>query len=179
VRLLTQPSEDALLVPDIGLHPAGDSTTGVNDTGARASTGQQYAVAERKGDWTAIWYLGRKAWFHNPEAQPTAVDAKGWVITPKAGLTDIPVYGRAYPEATAYPAGIPVQALAPLPYRLLAGQRYVIGQKTQGEYYRAATFDPAQHAVVRGQQVYYEIQFGHRVEYVMADDVTVQRSTQN
>jgi hypothetical protein len=177
VRLYTEPREDAPLVQDIGLHgTTGASTTGVNDTGARASTGQQYAVAGRDGDWTAIWYLGQKAWFHNPQAQPTAVDAKGLVITPKAGLTDIPVYGRAYPEAAAYPSTVPVQALSALPYKLLAGQHYVIGLKTQGEYFRAVTFDASQHVVVRGAQEYYEIQFGHRIAYVKTDDVTVQRS---
>lgn len=177
VRLYTEPREDAPLVQDIGLHGAtGASTTGVNDTGARASTGQQYAVAGRDGDWTAIWYLGQKAWFHNPKAQPTAVDAKGLVITPKAGLTDIPVYGRAYPEAAAYPSTVPVQAISALPYKLLAGQHYVIGLKTHGEYFRAVTFDASQHVVVRGAQEYYEIQFGHRIAYVNAADVTVQRS---
>jgi hypothetical protein len=177
VRLFTAPSEDAPLVQDIGLHgTTGASTTGVNDTGARASTGQQYAVAGREGDWTAIWYLGQKAWFHNPKERPTAVDAKGLVITPKAGLTDIPVYGRAYPEAAAYPSTVPVQAVSALPYKLLAGQNYVIGLKTRGEYFRAVTFDASQHVVVRGDQEYYEIQFGHRIAYVKADDVTVRRS---
>ena len=112
VRLYTAPSLDAPLVKDIGLHGAtGASTTGVNDVGARASTGQQYAVADRQGDWTAIWYLGQKAWFLNPAADPTAVDSVGAVITPKQGLASIPVYGRAYPEASAYPAGVPVQTL--------------------------------------------------------------------
>jgi hypothetical protein len=177
VRLFTAPSEDAPLVQDIGLHgTTGASTTGVNDTGARASTGQQYAVAGREGDWTAIWYLGQKAWFHNPKERPTAVDAKGLVITPKAGLTDVPVYGRAYPEAAAYPSTVPVQAVSALPYKLLAGQNYVIGLKTRGEYFRAVTFDASQHVVVRGDQEYYEIQFGHRIAYVKADDVTVRRS---
>ncbi|WP_443047982.1 N-acetylmuramoyl-L-alanine amidase [Streptomyces sp. H39-S7] len=173
VRLHTAPSEDAPLVKDIGLHPTGDSTTGVNDVGARASTGQQYAVAERQGDWTAVWYLGQKAWFSNPRSQPTAVNAWGFTVTPKAGLADIPVYGRAYPEAAAFPAGVPVQAIVPLPYKLLAGQEYAIGNRVQGEYYYSTTFDPASHQVVRGKQVYYEIQFGHRVEYVKAEDVTV------
>jgi hypothetical protein len=178
VRLYTEPSEDSALVKDIGLHTTnGTSTTGVNDTGARASTGQQYAVADRDGDWTAIWYLGQKAWFHNPKTQPTAVNAKGWVVTPKEGLTDIPVYGRAYPEAAAYPSTVPVQTVSALSYKLLAGQRYVLGQKTTGEYYRSVTFDASQHVVVKGTQQYYEIQFGHRVAYVKAEDVTVQRST--
>ena len=54
-----------------------------------------------------------------------------------------------------------------------AGQRYVVGNVVHGEYYYSVTFDPAGHQVVRGKNVYYEIQLGHRVEYVSADDVTV------
>ena len=52
-------------------------TIDVNDLGARASTGQRYAVADRSGDWTAIWYLGQKAWFQQPARAPTAVNASG------------------------------------------------------------------------------------------------------
>jgi hypothetical protein len=174
VRLHTAPSESAPLVKDIGLRPGGqDSTTGVNDTGARASTGQQYAVAERRGDWTAIWYLGQKAWFHNPRTQPVAVGAREQVLTPKDGLAEVPVYGRAYPEASAYPPGVPVQAVSPLPYKLLAGQKYVVGDRVPGEYLYATTFDTAGHKVVRGEEMYYEIQFGHRVAFVKASDVRV------
>ncbi|ATW47002.1 N-acetylmuramoyl-L-alanine amidase [Streptomyces peucetius] len=174
VRLHTGPSGTAPLVKDIGLRPGGqDSTTGVNDTGARASTGQQYAVAERRGEWTAIWYLGQQAWFHNPGTQPTAVGAQGAVLTPKDGLTEVAVYGRAYPEPSAYPAGVPVQAVSPLPYKLLAGQKYVVGDRVPGEYLYATTFDTAGHRVVRGEEMYYEIQFGHRVAFVKEADVRV------
>ncbi|GHH72876.1 amidase [Streptomyces sulfonofaciens] len=176
VRLHTAPAEDAPLVKDIGLRPGGqDSTIDVNDVGARASTGQQYAVAGRQGDWTAIWFLGQKAWFENPAKAPTAVPASGLVVTPKAGRSEVPVYGRAYPEASAYPAGVPVQAVSPMPYKLSAGQKYVVGGKVHGEYFYAVTFDTASHRVVRGQDTYYEIQFGHRVEYVRAADVDVSR----
>ncbi|MFD0305703.1 N-acetylmuramoyl-L-alanine amidase [Streptomyces sp. NPDC127119] len=174
VRLYTEPREDAPLIKDIGLRPGGgDSTTDVNDLGSRVSTGQRYAVAGRDGDWTAIWYLGQKAWFKNPAKQPTAVNATGAVITPKAGLTDIPVYGRAYPEKEAYPAGVPVQTVSPLPYKLLAGQKYAVGDKVPGEYFYAPTFDTTPHRVVRGTDMYYEIQFGHRVAFVRAADVRV------
>ncbi|MFE2560668.1 N-acetylmuramoyl-L-alanine amidase [Streptomyces sp. NPDC059352] len=177
VRLHTAPSADAPLVKDIGLRPGGqDSTTGVNDTGARASTGQSFAVADRMGDWTAIWYLGQKAWFHNPRNEATAVNARGLVLTPREGLAEVPVYGRAYPEASAYPAGVPVQAVSPLPYKLLAGQRYVVGDRTPGEYYFAPVFDSSGHTVVRGQEEYYQIQFGHRVAFVKAADVQVSRA---
>ncbi|MCT4357143.1 N-acetylmuramoyl-L-alanine amidase [Streptomyces sp. Je 1-79] len=177
VRLHTAPGADAPLVRDVGLRPGGqDSTTGVNDTGARASTGQQYAVAERRGDWTAIWYLGQKAWFHNPKERRTAVNSRGLVLTPKEGLSEVPVYGRAYPEASAYPAGVPVQPVSPLPYKLLAGQSYVVGDRIPGEYYFAPVFDTAGHRVVRGQEEYYQIQFGHRVAFVKASDVRISRA---
>jgi hypothetical protein len=177
VRLHKQPDADSELVEDIGLHPKenGKSTTGVNDTGARASTGQQYAVAGRKGDWTAIWYLGQKAWFHNPKSAPTAVPADGDLVTPKAGRDEIPVYGRAYPEKAAYPEGVPAQELSPLPYHFKAGQSYVAGLKTKGEYLYAKEFDPdaEKFKVVRGELEYYQIQLGHRVAFVKADDVRV------
>lgn len=175
VRVYTAPSEDAPLVKDIGLRPGGgDSTIGVNDLGSRLSTGQRYAVAERKGDWTAVWYLGQKAWFKNPKKQPTALDASGSVITPKAGRTDIPVYGRAYPEAEAYAGtGITPQPVSPLPYKLLAGQKYATGGKVAGEYFSAPVFDTTNHKVIRGKDMYYEIQFGHRIAYVRAVDVDV------
>ncbi|MFG2501104.1 N-acetylmuramoyl-L-alanine amidase [Streptomyces sp. NPDC048441] len=174
VRVHTEPRDDAPLIKDIGLRPGGgDSTIGVNDTGARLSTGQQYAVADRQGDWTAVWYLGQKAWFKNPAKQPTAVDASGLVVTPKGDAKEIPVYGRAYPEKEAYPAGVPVQPVTPLPYKLLAGQKYATGGKVPGEYFYAPTFDTAPHKVVRGKDTYYEVQFGHRVAYVRAADVRV------
>ncbi|GHF07303.1 amidase [Streptomyces werraensis] len=171
VRLYSDHDVNSPLIKDIGL--GSTPTTGVNDLSSRVSTGQQYAVADRWGDWTAIWYLGQKAWFHNPAEKPTAVPAKAKVITPREGLDSVPVYGRAYPEAAAYPEGVPAQTVSPLPYKVLAGQRYVTGGKVPGEYYYAVTFDPASHRVVRGEDQYYEIQFGHRVGFVRAADVTV------
>ena len=171
VRLYSDHSEDSPLIRDIGLGSA--PTTGVNDLSSRVSTGQQYAVADRWGDWTAIWYLGQKAWFENPKKHPAAVPSKGTVVTPREGLDSVPVYGRAYPEKAAYPEGVPAQAVSPLPYTVLKGQKYVTGGKVPGEYYYAVTFDEASHQVVRGEDLYYEIQFGHRVGFVRAADVTV------
>ncbi|MFF4759302.1 N-acetylmuramoyl-L-alanine amidase [Streptomyces sp. NPDC001292] len=178
VRLYSQPDTSSPLIKDIGLRPDGSSSTiDVNDVASRVETGQQFAVAERQGDWTAIWYLGQKAWFQNPAKQPTAVHAAGTVVTPKAGLDSVPVYGRAYPEAGAYPAGVPVQAVSPLPYKLLAGQKYVVGDLQPGEYYYSATFTTDSHRVVVGKDMYYQIQFGHRVAFVRAADVRVEPSS--
>jgi hypothetical protein len=177
VILRSEPRADAPQLVDIGLHPDGTpGTMHISDHSSRVETGQQYAVAERRGDWTAIWYLGQKGWFHNPRNHPTAVSTLGLVVTPKPGLASIPVYGRAYPEAAAYPAGINPQAIVPLQYRLPAGQRYSVGQLLPSEYYSAVTFDPANHKVVQGKLRYFQIQFGHRVMFVNADDVVVRAS---
>lgn len=172
VILHTEPRDDAPLLQDLGLHPDGSpSTMGVSDVGSRVSTGQQYAVAEIQGDWTAIWYLGHQGWFRSSAAVP----ALGRVVTPKPGLATVPVYGRAYPEAEAYPAEIPPQDLTPLQYTIAAGQKYAAGPVLPSEYYWATTFDASTHVVVRGETKYVQIQFGHRVAYVKADDVVISR----
>jgi N-acetylmuramoyl-L-alanine amidase len=174
VILHAEPSHDAPLLQDIGLHPDGSpSTMRVSDIGSRVDTGQQYAVAERSGEWTAIWYLGQKGWFHDPPGARSALWATGWVATPKPGRDSIPVFGRAYPEPEAYPEGVPPQAITPLQYALPAGQRYAVGMVAATEYYRAVTIDPANHVVVEGDLRYYQIQFGHRIAFVLADDVDV------
>ncbi|MFI6743623.1 N-acetylmuramoyl-L-alanine amidase [Nonomuraea sp. NPDC050451] len=174
VWLRTEPRADAPLVKDIGKHPTGESLYSVYDHSARATTGQRYAVADRQGDWTAIWYLGQKAWFFNPASAPTAVPSAGLVVTPKPGKATVPVYGRAYPEQEAYPADIPYQAVTPLQYTFSAGEKYTLAGPAPAEYYRAVTFTMDQdHKVVRGKTKYLQIQFGHRVMFVKADDVQV------
>ncbi|MFF5244976.1 N-acetylmuramoyl-L-alanine amidase [Streptosporangium sp. NPDC000095] len=171
VWLRTRPSTTAPLVRDIGKHPTGDSTYSVYDHAARASTGQRYALAERRGDWTAIWYLGQKAWFHDPATAPTSVRASGPLVTPRPGRSPVKVYGRAYPMKPAYPRGVPTQDLTPLQYSIPAGQAYSSGPATRGSYLRAASFDPSKHRVVTGDARYRQIQFGHRIMFVRASDV--------
>ncbi|MFX4292746.1 N-acetylmuramoyl-L-alanine amidase [Streptomyces bohaiensis] len=176
VRLHTEPAADAPLVPDPGTHPGREeSGTSIHDIGARASTGQQFARAGREGEWSAIWFNGRRAWFHDPVERPTAVPGSGWIATPKEGVDRVPVYGVAYPAPSDYPEGVAVRPAEPLPYRFTAGQSYAVGRQGEafaGEYYAATTFDPADHRVVRGQ-LYHQIQLGHRIAYVRASDVDV------
>jgi hypothetical protein len=180
VILHTTPDASSPLLTDLGLHQDGSpSTMYISDHGARASTGQQYAVADVRGDWTAIWYLGQKGWFYNPSSAPAALWSVGLVVTPKAGRASIPVYGRAYPEAGAYPAGVTPQSIVPLQYQILAGQRYSVGNVLRSEYYRAVTFDnsaPSDHTFIKGQLKYVQIQLGHRIAYVNLDDVDVRPS---
>ncbi|WP_433296811.1 N-acetylmuramoyl-L-alanine amidase [Pseudonocardia sp. CA-142604] len=165
------PSDSAPLVNDVGLHPNGQSTTDVNDTGARVSAGQQYVVAARRGEWTAIWYLGRKAWLRDPHRRRVTLPARAMVATPRRGLASIPVYGGAFPEASTFPTDIPVPVDTTLQYRLPAGQSYVVGGKVTGEYYYSTTYKAPQ-TWVRGTK-YYEIQFGQRLGFVRASDVTL------
>lgn len=180
VILHTEPDASSPLVKDIGLRPGGeDATMHISDHGARASAGQTYAVADRQGDWTAIWYLGQKAWFYNPRSAPTAKWSAGLVVTPKAGKATIPVYGRAYPEEAAYPEGVPYQPITPLQYTFSAGQRYAVGNVLPGEYYRAVTFDgssPGDWTVIRGEKKYVQVQFGHRIMFVDLADVDLRPS---
>jgi len=176
VYLRQAPDDAAPLVKDLGNRPSGaDSTTQVSDIGARAAAGSQYVVAERSGDWVAVWYLGAKAWFKSPASAPDAFAKPGLVVKPKAGKTSVPVYGRAYPEESAYPAGIPYQVVTPLQYTIGAGQAYPVGDANiETDYYRAVTFagePPTDHVQVLGKDRYYQIWFGHRMVYVRAADV--------
>ncbi|MGQ4419575.1 N-acetylmuramoyl-L-alanine amidase, partial [Streptomyces sp. SAS_269] len=171
VRLHTEPSDDAPLIQDMGRHPDGDdSTEDVNDLGSRVSAGQTFAVAGRSGDWTAIWFQGNKAWFENPKKHPVAVGAAGRMVTPKEGLSEIPVYGRALPDEDAYPDGVEEQPESPLPYDLRAGQRYVTRSSVLGSW-AGKSFGDVPNPVVKGRERYYEIQFGHRLAYVREQDV--------
>jgi hypothetical protein len=176
VYLRQAPDDAAPLVKDIGLRPDGSaSTTQVSDIGARAAAGSKYVVAQRQGDWVAVWYLGALAWFKSPDSAPDAFAKPGLVVKPKAGKTSVPVYGRAYPEQSAYPAGIPYQPVTPLQYSILAGQAYPVGDASiETDYYRAVTFagePPTDHVQVLGKDRYYQIWFGHRMAYVRAADV--------
>ncbi|GAA4636145.1 N-acetylmuramoyl-L-alanine amidase [Actinoallomurus vinaceus] len=176
VMLRTEPRDDAPLVKDIGVHPTtgGAATMDIYDHSARASTGQTYALADRQGDWTAIWYLGQKAWFYNPASKPTAVGVHGSVVTPKPGLDSVPLYGMAQPEDAAFPAGVTPpsdRTVSPMGYVFGAGQKYAVVGYEESEYFHAVTYDPAQHIVVHGDQTYYLIQFGHRAYFVKYEDV--------
>jgi N-acetyl-anhydromuramyl-L-alanine amidase AmpD len=173
VYLYTDPSFDAPLIKDAALpnaHPLDAS-----NWGNKAVTGQTFYKAEDQGDWTAIWYGAQKAWFYNPKGKNTT-KGSGIVITPKEGKTDIPVYGVAYPEAEAFPEGIPVRGMDELQYSITPGQKYVATEKVKGSYYSAPvyTYNPeTTHKIVWGDDEYYLIHLNHRLAFVNADDVDV------
>ena len=173
VYMYTAPSFDAPLIDDPAL--PGPGTTRAPDWGDKAATGQQFYRLDRQGDWDAIYFGDQVAWFYNPGHNTNTVPGSGTLVTPKAGKTSIPVYGRAYPEASAYPPGIPVQSIVPIQYSIPAGQIYVAKELVKGDYYYAPTYtlDPSDHTVVEGQLEYYQIFFNHRFAFVKASDVDV------
>ncbi|MFD0557431.1 N-acetylmuramoyl-L-alanine amidase [Stackebrandtia endophytica] len=169
--LYSEPNLDSDLLLDIGLHPGagGESTNRVSDLGSRAATGQVYAVADLRLNWTAVWYLGQKGWIYNPWWAPTLSPVSGQWIQPKTD--DVPIYGVAYPEDAAYDGTeVPVQQIQPLPYTIDKNERYSFGMALNSQYYWAKDFQ-VPGTVVNGDRVYYQIQLGNRIAYVDADDV--------
>jgi hypothetical protein len=169
VALHTDPSADAPLITAAG-RPATDDWTG------KVAAGQSYAVAERRGDWIAIWFGGRKAWFADPGGKLT-LPGDGVLVTAVDGVTRVPVYTEVTPESGAYPAGVPASeptllARASLP----AGQAYRVTESVDGQDY-FARFDgasvPGNHTVVIGGNQYVMITYDHRQAYVAASDVVL------
>ncbi|QVT80717.1 N-acetylmuramoyl-L-alanine amidase A [Nocardioides aquaticus] len=177
VPLQQRPRWGSPLVADAGLRPDGSpSTTQVSDIGARATAGHRFRVAERRGAWLGVWYLGDLAWMHSPRKDPVVVPDRARVVVPRRD--DVPVYGRAYPEESAYPASIPVQEVVPLQYTMDRGQGYVVADADpETDYYYAKSFQCATTVddctEVEGADDYLMVWFGHRMAYVRADDVRV------
>jgi hypothetical protein len=177
VYLRTGPGGSYPLVGDPVLRAGGNGTTVDSDWGDKATIEETFAYAGRSGNWTAIWFSGRKAWFYDPSgAGQTARYTGGQVITPKAGLASIPVYGAAYPRASAYPPAVPVTKIVKLSYAIAAGQEYPTIGTVPTDYYYAATINsslPDDHTVIVGRTAYYQISYNHRKFFVRAKDVTV------
>ncbi|MFJ2867864.1 N-acetylmuramoyl-L-alanine amidase [Kitasatospora sp. NPDC087314] len=190
VHLRTGPSADAPLV--------NGGTTSPDDWTDTAVTGARYVVADRAGDWTAIWYDGRKCWFLDPGGVRTRTEPRSpslslpagpspspsvgpvgrTVLTPRPGLDTIPVYGRAYPQASAYTPYPAVEAppVVALQASVAAGQAYVAVDDTPqpADFFHQRTIDgepPDDRILVVGSDTYYAIRFNHRLAFLRATDV--------
>lgn len=180
VYLREAPSADAPLL--------NGGTTAASDWTDKAGYGQTFVVSGVSasaggGDWVGIWYGGRQAWFEDPAWRDTLVPqpAAGAALTLVTPIGDqpIPVYGQAYPEASAYPPGLaalaasPARQLTPLADTVSPGQAYLAAGQVSGDFY-AATYGctGAQGCtVVIGSTQYYPIRFDHRLAFVRASDV--------
>ncbi|MEW2351176.1 N-acetylmuramoyl-L-alanine amidase [Streptomyces sp. NPDC006684] len=167
----TAPAADAPLFLDPVVHPGDQAgTDAISDWSDRVQAGQQFVVAGREGDWTAIWYGGQKGWIYNPGGRNT-IPAKGVKVIKTRGTTAAPVYGQAYPEASEYPAGLSPSTQKPLTaanYGIPVGQAYVADQPPTpaDDYFKSGG------EVVTGSRTYYQVQFNHRTIYVNSADVT-------
>ncbi|MFF3917201.1 N-acetylmuramoyl-L-alanine amidase [Streptomyces sp. NPDC001852] len=177
VYLRTGPSTSDPLIADPYLHTSGPGTTTAYDWGDKAVAGQRFVVAAQQGDWTAIWYSGQEAWFDNPGGQWTipSGDTSQTLITAKDGAASIPVYGRAYPEAGAYPTGVTAQPVTPLSkYTVAAGQLYLAQPAVKGDFYNSVNIDGSatdDRTLVTGATTYYPIQYNGRLAYAATADV--------
>jgi len=177
--LHTGPSDTSPLLSDPALTANGrGGTTRIDDWSAKAVYGQQFVVAAKQNGWLGVFYAGQIGWLKQSTfGLPNALPTSGHSITPRDGLTSVPVYGRAYPEAGAYDGSqVPVQAVAPIQYNIPAGQRYTTTGSLRSRYYWAWTIDsslPDDHTVVVGHDVYWVIQFNERIAYVKASDVVL------
>ncbi|RAG84370.1 N-acetylmuramoyl-L-alanine amidase [Streptacidiphilus pinicola] len=180
VYLRTAPSASAPLL--------GGGGTAASDVSDKAGYGQTFVVAGvassgSGGDWVGVWYGGQEAWFEDPSWRDTLVPdptpgAALTLVTP-TGDQPIPVYGRAYPESSAYPAPLAslaassAQALTPLAATIAPGQAYLAAGQLSGDFY-AANYGCAGAtgcAMVIGATQYYPIRFDHRLAFVRASDV--------
>jgi N-acetyl-anhydromuramyl-L-alanine amidase AmpD len=173
VALRAEPRADAPLLADAA--GAAARKAGPDSWSGKVTAGQSYAVADRRDDWIAIWYGGRKGWFADPGGRLTAA-GDGALVTPVVAAGGVPVYAEIPPEPAAYPAGVPAARLVPLATRLPAGQAYVVTEPVASQDYYAR-FDGAavasNHTVVAGDSQYVMITFDHRQAYVNAADVAL------
>ncbi|MBO1332508.1 N-acetylmuramoyl-L-alanine amidase [Streptomyces sp. VRA16 Mangrove soil] len=171
VQLRTEPRLSAPLFGDQALHPDGPGTTRINDWGSTAQAGQQFVVADKQGDWTAIWFSGSKVWFHNPHGRNTVPAPDATVVAP-VGVEAVKVYGTSYPDPAEIPAGLSPSTQAPLSmYTVPSGQAYVttVTPRSTTDYFPAAA------KVVHGGKRMYTIQYGHRTSLVYEVDMRVKR----
>ncbi|MEV7970721.1 N-acetylmuramoyl-L-alanine amidase [Sphaerisporangium sp. NPDC088356] len=177
VPLHQSPDDSAPLAKDPGWKPDGAAgTTYVSDISARVTSGQKLVVAQVQGDWLGVWWAGSLAWLRNPAATPVVVRTTAETVTVKSTTTPAGIYGRAYPEASAYAGtGIPVQALSALEYKIPVGQAYAVSDDdVVTDYYRAVSFDgsaPGDRTDVVSQDRYYQLWYAHRQVFVRTAEV--------
>ncbi|MFC3494752.1 N-acetylmuramoyl-L-alanine amidase [Glycomyces rhizosphaerae] len=163
VFLYSEPSLDAPLL--------NEASNSVDDLGARAGYGQQFAVAEVQGDWVAVWYQGKKGWILNHEDSPVLAPARGQVAVPNRD--DVTVWRDTFPEAAAYEGTGATYRPNGVVTTIDTGQSYVVGQELRSQALWAKTYNTPTF-VVNGETVFYQIQIGHRIGYVDAADVTLE-----
>lgn len=150
------------LLKGTAAEPDGVGTTQADDWGDKAVSGQTFVVAAVKGDWTAIWFGSQKAWIYNPGGINTAPTDARWAKV-KSSKDPIPVWGAAYPSK--------LQKLT-LGYSIPRGQRYTVTGGIHTDRYQSELFDDlAGSSLLTDGTRYLQIQYNHRVAFVLKRDV--------
>ncbi|MBV9022692.1 MAG: N-acetylmuramoyl-L-alanine amidase [Streptomycetaceae bacterium] len=159
----TAPRPTAPLFADPGMHSAGTTgTQRIDNWGNTVVAGQQFVVADKRGDWTAIWYAGSKVWFYNPDGVNTTPAPGATIVSAKPGIASAAVYGQAYPQPSEYPWGFAPSTQQPLSmYSVRGGQAYVANAAPVPADDFFAKNPPD--TVVTGTEKYYVIQYNHRL----------------
>jgi len=175
VYLRTSPSPTAPYITNP--YMSGDPLC-ANNWANKAVSGQTfYRFDISVANWDGIYFSGQQAWFYNPGHNTYTIAGQGIVVQPK-GHAAISVYGRAYPERSAYPRGITVQTVSAISnYKIPVGQRYVAFGPFKSDYYYApnyiTTLQGSVNQDIVGQTQYYQIFFNHRFAFAQASDVAV------
>ena len=150
----------------------------ISDHGARASAGQKFAIAERRGRLDRDLVPGPEGLVPQPAAprRPRVGRSVSW-STPKAGKATIPGVRPGLPGAGRLPGR---RARTRRSRRCSTRSRPASGTRSgtvlAGEYYRATHVRrdvTGRRTVIRGETKYVQIQFGHRIMYVNLDDVQI------
>ncbi|MFE6818654.1 N-acetylmuramoyl-L-alanine amidase [Streptomyces sp. NPDC057677] len=164
----TEPRADAPLVSDLALRPDGSAgSRRIDDWGSTVVWGQEFVVADVRGDWTAIWFGGQKGWIHNPAGVNTRPAPDSRIVRPASGTTSVGVYTTAYPRAGEYPQGLPPSAQTRFTmYKFPQGQAYVAARASVGadDFFPATPSRPE--VTVTGDQTYDVIQYNRRLATV-------------
>ncbi|MFF0427964.1 N-acetylmuramoyl-L-alanine amidase [Streptomyces sp. NPDC004520] len=164
----TEPRDDAPLVSDLALHPDGSAGTDqIDDWGSTVVWGQEFVVADVRGDWTAIWFGGQKGWIHNPAGVNTRLAPDARIVRPASGVKSVSLYATAYPRADEYPQEVPASEQTRFDmYAFPQGQAYVAAPTPvdADDFFPATPTRPE--VVVTGDQKYEVIQYNRRLATV-------------
>ncbi|MEU2237355.1 N-acetylmuramoyl-L-alanine amidase [Streptomyces vietnamensis] len=170
----TEPRDDAPLVSDLALRPDGSAGTDhIDDWGSTVVWGQEFVVADVRGDWTAIWFGGQKGWVHNPAGVNLRLAPNARIVRPASGVKSVSLYTTAYPRADEYPQGVPASEQTRFDmYRFPQGQAYVAARTPVGadDFFPATPTRPE--IVVTGDQKYDVIQYNRRLATVNTAETT-------
>jgi hypothetical protein len=173
VYLRTSPSLSAAYITNPFI--SGDPLC-ANNWGNKAVSGQTfYRFDTSVPDWDGIYFGGQKAWFQNPGHSALTVAGTGTLVKPSS-RSAISVYGRAYPERSAYPRGVTVESVSAIRnYKIPAGQIYVAFGPFPSDYFYAPqyTTNVADNKDIQGQTRYYQVFYNHRFAFIQASDVVV------